>query len=204
MSNNIEIKHNLNEMTSLTVDFHSILTISDEQFYQLCLQNPELKFERTADRELIIMSPTGGGTGKRNSEILIELGIWNRQHKLGVIFDSSTGFILPNGSIRSPDLAWIPNHKWNQISPEAQEKFIALCPDFLIELRSQSDSLQELEKKMAEYIENGTRLGWLINRQDRQVEIYRSGKAKEILNNPTHLSGENVLNNFVLNLDLIW
>ena len=191
-------------MNSLTVDFHSILTITDEQFYRLCLQNPEIKFERTADRELIIMSPTGGGTGKRNSEILIELGIWNRQQKSGVIFDSSTGFILPNGSIRSPDVAWIPNDKWERISPQEQEKFIPLCPDFVIELRSQSDSLKLIQEKMAEYLENGTRLGWLINRKDREVEIYRAGTEKEVLHNPTNLLGENVVSGFVLNLELIW
>ena len=191
-------------MNSLTVDFHSILTITDEQFYQLCLQNPEIKFERTVDRELIIMSPTGGGTGKRNSEILIELGIWNRQQKSGVIFDSSTGFILPNGSIRSPDVAWIPNYKWEQISLQEQEKFISLCPDFIVELRSQSDRLKLLQEKMVEYTENGTRLGWLINRKDRTVEIYRAGTEKEVLHNPTNLSGEDVLSDFVLNLELIW
>ena len=191
-------------MNSLTVDFHSILTITDEQFYQLCLQNPEIKFERTVDRELIIMSPTGGGTGKRNSEILIELGIWNRQQKLGVIFDSSTGFILPNGSIRSPDVAWIPNYKWEQISLQEQEKFISLCPDFIVELRFQSDRLKLLQEKMVEYTENGTRLGWLINRKDRTVEIYRAGTEKEVLHNPTNLLGEDVLSDFVLNLELIW
>jgi Uma2 family endonuclease len=191
-------------MTSLTVDFHSILTITDEQFYRLCSQNPEIKFERTADRELIIMSPTGGGTGKRNSEILIELGIWNRQQRSGVIFDSSTGFILPNGSIRSPDVAWITNYKWEQISPQEQENFIALCPDFVIELRSQSDRLKLLQEKMAEYIENGTRLGWLINRKDREVEIYRAETETEVLHNPTNLLGEDLVSGFVLNLELIW
>lgn len=191
-------------MTCLTVDFHSIFNISDRQFEQLCLQNPELKFERTANQELIVMSPTGGGTGRRNSEILIELGVWNRQQKLGVIFDSSTGFKLPNNAIRSPDLAWIPLNKWERLSAMEQEKFIALCPDFLVELRSQSDSLKSLQEKMQEYIENGTRLGWLINRQDKQVEIYRLGKEKELLNNPTQLLGEDVLIDFVLNLELIW
>ncbi len=191
-------------MNSLTVDFHSILTITDEQFYQLCLQNPEIKFERTVDRELIIMSPIGGGTGKRNSEILIELGIWNRQQKSGVIFDSSTGFILPNDSIRSPDVSWIPNYKWEQIPLQEQERFISLCPDFIVELRSQSDRLKPLQEKMVEYIENGTRLGWLINRKDRTVEIYRAGTEKEVLHNPINLLGENVVSGFVLNLELIW
>ena len=202
-------------MNSLTVDFHSILTITDEQFYQLCSQNPEIQFERTAHQELIIMSPTGGGTGKRNSEILIELGIWNRQQKSGVFFDSSTGFILPNGSIRSPDVAWITNYKWEQISPEQQEKFIALCPDFVIELRSNPPFIPPnrgerggkeggVQEKMAEYIENGTRLGWLINRKDREVEIYRAGTEKEVLHNPTNLLGEDVVSGFVLNLELIW
>lgn len=191
-------------MTSLTVDFHSILTITDEQFYQLCWQNPEIKFERTANQELIIMSPTGGETGKRNSELLIELGIWNRQQKSGVIFDSSTGFILPNGSIRSPDLAWIPNYKWEQILPEEQKNFIALCPDFVVELRSESDKLKLLQEKMTEYLENGSHLGWLINPQDKQVEIYRQGQEKEVINNPNQLFGEDILSGFVLNLELVW
>jgi Uma2 family endonuclease len=191
-------------MTSLTVDFNSVLTITDEQFEQLCAKNRDLRFERTAKQELIVMSPTGGGTGKRNSDILTDINIWNRQQKLGVVFDSSTGFKLPNGAIRSPDVAWITNAKWEQIEPAAQDKFIPLSPDFLIELRSPSDNLKQLRAKMEEYRENGTRLGWLINRQDKQIEVYRLGKKKEVLDNPNQLSGEDVLSGFILNLAAIW
>lgn len=191
-------------MTSLVVDFNSILQISNEQFQQLCSQNRDLQFEKTTEGELIIMSPTGGGTGKRNLTISGELYLWNRQQQLGVVFDSSTGFILPNGAIRSPDAAWIPNPKWQQLSSEEQEKFIPLCPDFVIELRSSSDRLKPLQEKMAEYLENGTRLGWLINRQDKEVEIYREGKEKEVLSDPLELLGEDVLEDFVLKMELIW
>lgn len=187
-------------MNTITINLNSIIKLSEEQFYQLCRQNPDIKFERNAQGELIIMSPTGGGTGKRNFEINLQLGIWNREKHLGVCFDSSTGFKLPNGADRSPDAAWIPLEKWNNLTLEQQEKFVPLCPDFVIELRSPSDDLKYLQEKMQEYIDNGTRLGWLINRKDRQVEIYRYGQVKKILNNPNFLSGEDVLPEFILNL----
>lgn len=191
-------------MTALILNNPETAPITDEQFYQLCIVNRELKLERTAKGDLIIMPPTGGGTGKRNSDINLELGLWNRQTQLGIVFDSSTCFKLPNGADRSPDAAWIPLAKWESITPEQQEKFLPICPDFVIELRSPSDSLKPLQDKMQEYIDNGVRLGWLINRKQRQVEIYRPGREVEILNNPTTLSGEDVLPGFVLNLSLIW
>jgi Uma2 family endonuclease len=191
-------------MTAITLNFPPTARLSDEQFIQLCSANRDLQFERTATGELIIMPPTGGETGKRNSTINLELGIWNRQTQLGVVFDSSTGFKLPNGADRSPDASWIPLTKWNNLTPQEQEKFLPLCPDFVIELRSPTDALKTLQEKMLEYIENGTRLGWLINPQDRQVEIYHIGQDKEVLDNPTTLSGENVLPGFVLNLQAIW
>ncbi|MEA5534793.1 Uma2 family endonuclease [Crocosphaera sp. XPORK-15E] len=191
-------------MNAITLNLNSIIQMTDEQFYQLCENNRELRFERNKQGELIIMSPTGGGTGKRNFDINFQLGKWHEQKQLGVFFDSSTGFKLPNGADRSPDVAWIPTEKWNCLTQQQQEKFIPLCPDFIIELRSPSDQLKTLQEKMQEYIDNGTRLGWLINRQDKQVEIYRQGQAKEVLDNPNSLSGENILPDFILILDSIW
>ncbi len=191
-------------MNSITINLNPVIRLNEDQFYQVCQSNPDIKFERNAKGELIIMSPTGGITGKYNSDINTDLNLWNRQKKLGIVFDSSTGFKLPNGANRSPDSAWISLERWNQLSLKQQEKFVPLCPDFVIELRSSSDDLKTLREKMEEYISNGTRLGWLINRQDKQVEIYRQGQAKEILNQPFSLLGENILPNFVLNLESIW
>jgi Uma2 family endonuclease len=190
-------------MTAITLNFPPTARLSDEQFTQLCSANRDLRFERTERGELIIMPPTGGETGKRNSTINLELGIWNRQTQLGVVFDSSTGFKLPNGADRSPDVSWIPLTKWNNLTLQEQKKFLPLCPDFVIELRSPTDALKTLQEKMVEYIDNGTRLGWLINSQDRQIEIYRIGQDKEVLDNPVSLSGENVLPGFVLDLQAI-
>jgi Uma2 family endonuclease len=191
-------------MTAITLNFPPTARLSDEQFTQLCSANRDLQFERTSTGELIIMSPTGGETSRKNSEIIIELGLWNRQTQLGIVFDSSGGFKLPNGADRSPDASWIPLTKWNNLTPVEQEKFLPLCPDFVIELRSPTDVLKTLQEKMLEYIDNGTRLGWLINPQDKQVEIYRIGQDKQVLDNPATLSGENVLLGFILNLQAIW
>jgi Uma2 family endonuclease len=191
-------------MVSFTLNIPPLAQLTDERFYELCQANRDLKFERSAKGELIIMSPTGGETGKINSDINADLNLWNRQTHLGVVFDSSTGFKLPNGSDRSPDAAWISLEKWNKLLPEQQEQFIPLCPDFVIELRSPSDSLQTLQNKMQEYIDNGTSLGWLINRKERQVEIYRSGQEKEVLDSPNSLSGEEILPGFILNVAMIW
>ncbi|QUS62375.1 Uma2 family endonuclease [Synechocystis sp. PCC 7338] len=180
------------------------LKLSDEQFYKLCQSNNDLRFERTYQGDLIIMPPTGGETGNRNLEIAYQLQGWSRSNRLGIAFDSSTGFKLPNGADRSPDAAWIPLEKWTALTPEEKQGFVPLCPDFVIELRSPSDNLKPLQEKMAEYLENGTRLGWLINRQSKQVEIYRQGQGVEVVDNPSSLSGENVLPMFILDLDLIW
>ncbi|WP_370630497.1 Uma2 family endonuclease [Synechocystis sp. PCC 7339] len=180
------------------------LKLSDQQFYQLCQNNSDLRFERTYQGDLIIMPPTGGETGEKNSEINYQLRHWNKQYQLGKVFDSSTGFKLPNGADKSPDAAWIPLEKWTALTPEEKQGFVPLCPDFVIELRSPSDNLKPLQEKMQEYLENGTRLGWLINRQSREVEIYCQGQGVEIVENPSNLSGENVLPMFILDLDLIW
>ncbi|SKB11148.1 conserved hypothetical protein [Planktothrix sp. PCC 11201] len=191
-------------MTQLILNNSETIPITHEQFYQLCIANRDLQLERTAQGDLIIMPPTGGETSKRNSDINLELGLWNRQTKLGITFDSSGGFTLPNGADFSPDAAWIPLEKWESLTAEQKTKFLPLSPDFIIELRSPSDSLKLLQDKMQEYIDNGTRLGWLINPQQQQVEIYRQGQKKQVLDNPTTLSGEDILPGFVLNLQLIW
>lgn len=187
-------------MTAYRIDINSVIQMTDNQFYRLCRANPELRFERNPRGDLIIMSPTGGETGNYNFEVVVDLGIWNRQAQRGKAFDSSTGFKLPNGANRSPDVAWIQNDRWEALTPEQQQKFPPICPDFVIEIRSPSDDLSSLQEKMREYIENGTQLGWLIDRPDRQVEVYRSGQPVEILEAPTSLSGESVLPGFVLPL----
>ncbi|WGV24368.1 Uma2 family endonuclease [Halotia branconii] len=194
-------------MNTATITFPPILKLkielSDEQFFQMCQKNSNYRFERTASGEILIMPPTGSDTGNRNFDLAVELGIWNKQTKLGKGFDSSTGFTLPNGAKRSPDASWIKIERWNALTPEQQEKFAPICPDFVVELRSVSDSLKDLQEKMQEYIENGAQLGWLIDRKNKRVEIYRPNKDVEILDNPTSLSGENVLPGFVLNLQQI-
>lgn len=191
-------------MTAVILTNPATAPITTEQFEQLCAANRELKLERSANGDLIIMPPTGGGTGKRNSALNLELGLWNRQTQLGIAFDSSTGFKLPNGANRSPDASWIPVAKWNALTPEQQEKFLPFAPDFVLELRSASDSLKPLQDKMEEYRDNGTRLGWLIDPQTRQVAIYRPHQEPELLENPATLSGEDVLPGFILNLQVIW
>jgi Uma2 family endonuclease len=189
--------------TTLSSTLKLKIDLTDEQFFQMCQKNRDYRFERTVSGELLIMPPTGSDTGNRNFDIVVELGIWNKQTKLGKGFDSSTGFTLPNGAERSPDASWVKIERWNALTPEQQEKFAPICPDFVVELRSRTDSLKELQEKMQEYIENGAQLGWLIDRKNKRVEIYRRGKDVEILDNPATLSGENVLPGFVLDLQQI-
>lgn len=191
-------------MTTLTLNLNSVIKLTDEQFFQLCQVNRELRFERTATGELLIMPPAGGETGNRNGRLTQQLFNWADTNGTGIAFDSSTGFKLPNGADRSPDAAWLKQERWDSLTPEQKEKFIPLCPDFVIELLSPSDSLKVTQEKMQEYRDNGTRLGWLINRKSRQVEIYRIGQEVEVLQSPATLSGEMVLPGFVLNLQPIW
>jgi Uma2 family endonuclease len=179
------------------------IDLTDDQFFQMCQKNRNYRFERTASGELLIMPPTGSDTGRRNVKITTQVDNWNSMSNLGEVFDSSTGFTLPNGAERSPDVSWLKIERWNALTPEQQEKFAPICPDFVVELRSVSDSLKDLPEKMQEYIENGARLGWLIDRKNQRVEIYRPGKDVEILDNPVSLSGEDVLPEFVLNLQNI-
>lgn len=189
---------------SYTIHLNPIIQLSDDQFFQLCQNNPDLKFERNPQGDLILMPPTGGETGCRNSDLIIDLGIWNRQTGLGYVFDSSTCFRLPNGADRSPDVAWIDRARWEALSQEQRERFPPLCPNFVIELMSPSDSLTEVQAKMQEYRETGTQLGWLLNRTARQAELYRPHQPTEILSAPLTLSGENILPGFTLNLSPIW
>ena len=185
-------------MSFQTIDLSPVITLTREDFVKLCAANPEMKLERTAKGELIVMSPTGGETGIFNSDLNGELYLWNRELKLGKVFDSSTGFSLPKGSDRSPDAAWISLAKWESLTTEQRKGFLPLCPEFLIELLSPSDSWKQGEVKMQEYMDNGCLLGWLIDPKHKRVAIYRQGQPVEILDNPKTLDGENVLPNFVL------
>jgi Uma2 family endonuclease len=191
-------------MTALTLQIPPALKFTDEEFLQIIAANKDLRLELSAQGELVIISPTGGETGNRNFEVYLDLGYWNRKNGLGKAFDSSTGFKLPNGATRSPDVSWIPIEKWNALTPEQRKKFLPLCPDFVIELLSESDDLEDTQAKMREYIDNGLLLGWLINPKDKQVEIYRPNQATEVLQSPTNLSGEDVLPGFILDLQPIF
>lgn len=191
-------------MNTLTLNLNPVIELTDEQFYHLCQINRDLRFERTAKGELIIMPPTGGETSNRNAGLNAQVWIWNDQNKLGVVFESSGGFKLPNGADRSPDAAWVKQERWDALTSEQKEKFIPLCPDFVVELRSPSDRLKVIQEKMIEYRDNGTRLGWLINRKSRKVEIYRPNQEVEVIESPATLSGEDVLPGFVLNFESIW
>jgi Uma2 family endonuclease len=189
-------------MTAYTINLDPIVRLTDDQFYQLCRANPEIKFERNPKGELLIIPPTGGETGSYNSELNADLVVWNRQIKLGIVFDSSTCFRLPNGASRSPDVAWIHRDRWDALTPTQKEKFPPIAPDFVLELLSPTDSLRETQAKMREYIDSGAKLGWLIDPKSRRVEIYRPDQTTEILESPTLLSGETVL--IGLDLRTIW
>ncbi|MBH8563169.1 Uma2 family endonuclease [Nostoc sp. CENA67] len=191
-------------MTALTLQLPPNLKFTDEQFELLVAVNQELRLELTAEGELVIMSPTGGETGNRNFDLLGQLWFWNSQNNLGKAFDSSTGFKLPNGAIRSPDASWVRMERWNTITPEQRKKYLPLCPDFAVELVSDTDDVGDTQAKMQEYLANGLLLGWLINPKDQQVIIYRPHQAPEVLKSPTSLSGEDVLPGFILNLQPIF
>lgn len=180
-----------------------VIKLTDEQFEDLCRNNRDLRFEQTASGDLIIMPPTGWETGNRNSELTYQVQAWSRTTKTGKAFDSSTGFILPNGAKRSPDAAWVRQERLDELKPNP-DKFLPLAPDFVIELRSASDNLQRLRQKMEEYIAVGVLLGWLINPKDKQIEVYRPQQPVQFLQSPEQLSGEEVLPGFILDLREIW
>ncbi|MBW4518020.1 MAG: Uma2 family endonuclease [Timaviella obliquedivisa GSE-PSE-MK23-08B] len=192
-------------MTSFTLPLKVDLKhvhLSDEQFYQLCINNPALNIERSAQGILIVMTPVGGDSGNQEMNLGGELYLWNKQTNLGKVFSSSTLFKLPGGGDRSPDAAWVELSRWQALTPEQRQKFPPIAPDFVIELRSRTDSLKPLQEKMQEYMDSGVELGWMFNPQDQQVEIYRQGQEKEVRLLPTKLSGEEILPGFELQVEL--
>jgi Uma2 family endonuclease len=184
----------------LTLKFRPGLRLSDEAFWRLCRANPDLRLERTADGELVVMPPAAPDSSSRNAGITAQLWNWNEQTRLGVVFDSSAGFTLPNTAIRGPDAAWMTRDRWDALPKHERNRFSHVCPDFVVELRSKSDAMKDLRLKMREYIAQGARLGWLIDPKTGTVEIHRPGRRVERLARPDTLSGEDVLPGFVLDL----
>jgi Uma2 family endonuclease len=192
------------EVSPVVVHLKPIIDLTDDQFFEFCQLNRDLHIERTADRNLLIMPPTGSETDNRNVKIIQQLANWSDRDGSGIEFGSSAGFTLPNGAVRSPDAAWIRRDRWEQLTPEQRIRFAPICPDFVIELRSPSDALDPLQQKMLEYLANGTQLGWLIDRQQQRVYIYRPDSPIVCLAAPTTLSGSPVLKEFVLDLEKVW
>jgi Uma2 family endonuclease len=190
--------------TSLTIHLGSFMNLTNDCLYEFCQLNPELRIERTAQGDLLIMPPTGGETSRRNVDLVIAVGTWARQDGSGVVFDSSGGFMLPNSALRSPDVAWVRRSRLERLTTEEKRKFIPLCPDFVIELRSPTDRLAALQAKMQEYIDNGAQLGWLIDPEDRRLYVYRPESPTECLEHPAEISGDPVLPGFVLDLRDMW
>lgn len=189
----------------IVINFRELLAeISDDRFEDFCRQNPDVEMEMTKEGELVIMPPTGGTTGNRNFSLIVVFGNWLEKDGRGIGFDSSTVFKLPNGAKRSPDLSWVKNERWEKLTAKEQEKFPPLCPDFVVELRSPSDSIKNLQNKMTEYIENGAALGWLIDPLEKKVYVYAPDSEIEILDNPKQVSGEPLLEGFVLNVKKLW
>lgn len=178
--------------------------LTDERFALLCRENPELRLELTAQRELLIMPPTGSKTGLRNSRLTLRLATWAEADGTGLVFDSSTGFTLPNGAKRSPDASWLRRDRWEALTDTQQNGFAPVCPDFVAELRSPQDRLPVLQEKLREYMENGARLGWLIDPLERRVHVFRGAHAVEVLEDPASLDGEAVLPGFVLHVGELW
>ncbi len=190
-------------MMPFSLDFHSA-RLSDEQFEELCRNNRDMKFEMSAKGELILVAPTSPDSGWKNSDLNLQVGNWSKEDGTGIVFDSSTIFTFPNKAKRSPDVSWMPREKWEAVPKAERKKFTKLVPDFVIELLSPSDSLFSTREKMEEYIDNGVRLGWLIDPMNETVHIYRQNGEIEILKNPESVSGENVLPGFALNVREIW
>jgi Uma2 family endonuclease len=178
--------------------------MSEEEFFQFCQMNDTLEFERDSHGNIILMSPTGSFTGNFNLRVSGHLFLWNEESGLGEVFDSSTGFTLPNGAVRSPDVSWIRQDRWDSLSQEQKERFAPICPDFVIEIRSKSDDLKYLQDKMEEYLSNGSQLGWLIDRFEGKVYVYQVDKSPVVhAKLDLMLSGENILPGFTLNLGAI-
>ena len=190
--------------TTLSLNLRPVMELTDERLYLLCQANRELRFERTAQGELLLMAPTAGETGRRNAKLTQHLANWADMDGSGLVFDSSTGFVLPNGAMRSPDAAWLRRSRWESLRPDQKQTFIPLCPDFVIELRSGTDSLQALQDKLQEYIRNGALLGWLIDPHYRRVYVYRPGVPVKCLEKANSISGDPELPGFVLDLSQVW
>ncbi|MCZ6679590.1 MAG: Uma2 family endonuclease [Candidatus Poribacteria bacterium] len=192
------------EHSPLRLRLHPAIDMTDDQFYEFCRINRDLRIERTAKGDLIIMPPTGWETGHRNSELNAILRNWAKKDGSGIVSDSSTGFNLPGGANRAPDAAWVKRSRLAALTPKEKRKFLPLCPDFVIELRSPSDNLNDLQDKMQEYIDNGAQLGWLIDPDEKRIYVYRPHSEVECLENPSTIAGEPVLPGFVLDLQDIW
>ncbi|ACK64367.1 protein of unknown function DUF820 [Rippkaea orientalis PCC 8801] len=192
------------EISPVVLQMLPAVEMTDKQFFEFCQLNRNYCIERSAKGELIIMSPTGSETGHSNAKLTQQLGNWTDEDGTGIDFDSSTGFKLPNGANRSPDAAWMKRKKWESIPPEKRSGFAPVCPDFVVEIRSATDNLQTLQDKLEEYIQNGALLGWLIDRKNRKVYIYRPQKNVQCLDNPITVSGHPILANFTLKMQRIW
>ncbi len=192
------------ESSTLTLDLGPAIDLGAEELFELCQRNRDLRIERNATGQLLLMSPAGGKTSARNAVITAQLWLWARQNGQGRAFDSSGGFLLPNGALRAPDAAWVELARLRELPSAEKERFLPLCPDFVIELRSPSDSLEPLEEKMAEYLANGSRLGWLLDAGERRAFVYRPGRSERAIVEPSALSGEPELPGFVLELGEVW
>ncbi len=188
----------------IEINFSLLKKMSADDFYEFCEQNGDFRIERTKEGDVIVMPPAYSETGGKNFNLAGEFYIWARQDETGKGFDSSTGFTLPNGAVRSPDVSWIRLERWNALPSGKQKKFAQIAPDFVIELRSETDRIKDLQKKMREYVENGVSLGWLIDPQNKRVYVYRPDFETKVLENPKEISGEPLLEGFVLNLQEMW
>lgn len=188
----------------LTIQLPSLREMTDDEFFEFCQVNRDLRIERTAEGEIIVVPPAGGETGNRNAKLTGQLGVWSDRDGTGEVLDSSTGFKLPNGAERSPDAAWVSHSRLALLTVEQKRKFIPLCPDFVLELRSPTDRLIDLKEKMEEYLANGARLGWLLDPQDKRVYVYTPGREVESIDGALTISGEPVLHGFSLDLRSIW
>lgn len=191
-------------ISRFVLQFNPFFKMTDEQFFEFCQSNRDVRIERSSQGEVIIMPPTGWETGNKNAEIIVQLGNWAKKDRRGKSADSSAGYKMPNGAVMSPDASWILKERLEKISPNKRRKFLPLAPDFVIELRSESDSLSKLKEKMREYIENGVSLGWLIDAGEQTIYVFRQNAEVEVLENPTEISGESILQGFTLNLKEIW
>lgn len=184
--------------------FRPLYDMTPEEFFQFCRQNPDMRAELTAQGEVVFMSPSGGSTSARNAYLIIVLGQWNDENGMGIVFDSSAGFILPNNAVRSPDASWVRRERLATLSPEDRERFLPLCPDFVVEIASPSDRMTDLQNKLEEYIANGAQLGWLIDPTARSITVYRPDVPPQQLSNAESITADPVLPGFSLKLGKVW